>query len=84
MRVALSSLAILSFVLAAPATAQPFYIAKDKAADQCQVVTEKPDANAVDVVGAGLSFATRIEAEAAIKTVRGCEGAAVGRTPAAK
>jgi hypothetical protein len=79
------ALAVMFTAFAVPAAAQPFYIVHDKAADQCQVVTEKPATGAtVELAGDGRSYATQVEAEAAVKTVKGCEGAAAGRTPAAK
>ena len=65
-------LATLAFTPAlaqsAPASEQ-FYIDWDNAAKKCIIVTQKPTDKTVE---GGGPFKTRAEAEAALKTVKGC------------
>jgi hypothetical protein len=71
-RLVLCVLATLAFTPAsaqnAPDSAQ-FYIDWDNAAKKCIVVTQKPTDKTVE---GGGPFRTRAEAEAALKTVKGC------------
>ena len=65
--------ALLAF--AAPAFAQgSFYIVQDATTKKCTIVTERPTATTTTVVGpAGVTYTTRAEAEAGLKTVKVCE-----------
>lgn len=64
----LSALSVLA-VSAVSAQSGQFYLDWDKTTKQCTVVTSKPTDKSI---AGGGPFATRAEAEAAIKTVAGC------------
>ena len=61
--------------LAAPAIAQgSFYIVQDATTKKCTIVSERPTATTTTVVSpSGVTYTTRAEAEAGIKTVKVCE-----------
>jgi hypothetical protein len=71
-RLVLCVLATLAFTPAlaqnAPASGQ-FYIDWDNAAKKCTIVTQKPTDKTIE---GGGPFKTQAEAEAALKTVKGC------------
>ena len=71
-RLVLCVLATLAFTPAlaqnAPASGQ-FYIDWDNAAKKCTIVTQKPTDKTIE---GGGPFKTQAEAEAAVKTVKGC------------
>jgi hypothetical protein len=61
--------------LATPAFAQSFYIVQDTTTKKCTIVSERPTASTMTVVSpAGVTYTTRAEAEAGMKTVKVCEG----------
>jgi hypothetical protein len=78
MRTRLVATAACLAAFAAPALAAEFYIVQDTSTKRCQIVESRPTGRTVVVVGAGRAFATRIEAEAALKTIKVCEGGSVG------
>jgi hypothetical protein len=59
----------------APALAQSsFFIVQDATTKKCSIVSEKPTTTTTTVVGpAGVTYTTRAEAEAGMKTVKVCE-----------
>jgi hypothetical protein len=61
--------------LATPALAQSgFYIVQDAATKKCTIVSERPTTTTTTVVGpAGITYTTRADAEAGMKTVKVCE-----------
>ena len=69
---------IIAATLAAfvsPALAQSsFYIVQDTATKKCTIVSERPTSTTTTVVGpAGVTYTTRADAEAGMKTVKVCE-----------
>ena len=63
--------ALAAFV--SPALAQSiFYIVQDSATKKCTIVSERPTSTTV-VSPAGVTYTTRAEAEAGMKTVKVCE-----------
>lgn len=75
--------ALIAAIAASPAAAQ-FYVIQDRATQQCRVATEKPAGNTGEEAAAGPAYATRVEAEAALKRIPDCGGSATGATPAEK
>lgn len=61
------------FAFVTPAMAAEFYIVQDTATKKCTVVDKKPTVTTT-VVGDGKVYATRQEAQTAVKTVKVCEG----------
>ena len=61
--------------LATPALAQSgFYIVQDATTKKCTIVSERPTSTTTTVVGpSGVTYTTRAEAEAGMKTVKVCE-----------
>lgn len=61
-------------VCAAPALAQSgFYIVQDATTKKCTIVNERPTASTTTVVSpSGVTYTTRTEAEAGMKTVKVC------------
>ena len=65
--------------LATPALAAEFYIVQDTGTKRCTIVKQRPTSQTTVVVGNGKAYATRQEAEGAMKTVKVCEsGGTVG------
>jgi hypothetical protein len=64
---------LIAFV--SPALAQgSFFIVQDATTKKCTIVSEKPTTTTTTVVGpAGVTYTTRSEAEAGMKTVKVCE-----------
>ena len=60
--------------LAAPAFAQSsFYIVQDSATKKCTITSERPTTTTTTVVSpSGVTYTTRAEAEAGMKTVKVC------------
>ena len=60
---------------ATPALAQSsFYIVQDAATKKCTIVSERPTTSTTTVVSpSGVTYTTRSEAEAGMKTVKVCE-----------
>ena len=58
-----------------PALAQSgFYIVQDSATKKCTIVSERPTTTTTTVVSpSGVTYTTRAEAEAGMKTVKVCE-----------
>jgi hypothetical protein len=73
----MNKLAITAALLAltSPALAQSsFYIVQDATTKKCTIVSERPTATTTTVVSpSGVTYTTRAEAEAGIKTVKVCE-----------
>ena len=67
-------IACFALALAVPALAQSsFYIVQDTATKKCSIVTERPTTTTTTVVGpAGVTYTTRADAEASMKTVQVC------------
>jgi hypothetical protein len=65
--------AIVAF--AAPGLAQSgFFIVQDATTKKCTIVSERPTTTTTTMVGpAGVTYTTRAEAEAGMKTVKVCE-----------
>ncbi len=61
--------------LSCPAFAQAaFYVVQDTTTKKCTIVSEKPTVSTMTVVSpGGVTYTTRAEAEAGIKTVKVCE-----------
>jgi len=59
--------------LAAPSLAAEFYIVQDTNTKHCTIVEQRPTAQTTVLVGDGKVYATRGEAEIALKSVRVCE-----------
>jgi hypothetical protein len=62
-------------VLASPVLAQSgFYVVQDGTTKKCTVVSERPTTATTTVVSpSGVTYTTRAEAEAGLKTVKICE-----------
>jgi hypothetical protein len=65
--------ALLAF--ASPVFAQSsFYVVQDATTKKCTIVSERPTATTTTVVSpSGVTYTTRAEAEAGMKTVKVCE-----------
>ena len=64
---------------ATPSLAAEFYIVQDTTTKRCTIVEQRPTSQTMVVVGPGMAFTTRSEAETSMKTVKGCEsGGTVG------
>ena len=63
--------AALVFALATPAFAAQFYVAKDPATKQCQVLNERPDGTTMKMVGSS-AYKSEAEAEQEIQTLSEC------------
>jgi hypothetical protein len=70
-RVALAA-AVLA-AAATPAFAATYYVVQDTKTKKCTIVEEKPTVETMVVVGDGKVFATRAEAEGAVKTITVCQ-----------
>jgi vancomycin permeability regulator SanA len=69
-----TSLAILAVVaIATPALAAEFYVVQDTSTKRCTIVEQKPTSTTMVVVGDGKVYATRAEADAAVKTIAVCK-----------
>jgi hypothetical protein len=63
---------------ATPSLAAEFYVVQDTTTKRCTIVEQRPTQTMV-VVGPGMAFTTRSEAETSMKTVKVCEsGGTVG------
>jgi len=64
---------------ATPSLAAEYYIVQDLSSKRCTIVEQRPTTPTMIVVGPGGTYATRSEAEGAMKTVKVCEsGGTVG------
>jgi hypothetical protein len=66
---------VCAAVLAAfvtPALAAEFYVVQDVKTKKCTIVDKRPTAKETVVVGDGKVYATRVEAETGMKTVKVC------------
>jgi hypothetical protein len=64
---------------ATPSLAAEFYVVQDTTTKRCTIVEQRPTTQTMVVVGPGMAFTTRSEAEASMKTVKVCEsGGTVG------
>jgi len=64
--------------VATPALAAEFYIVQDTSTKRCTIVEQRPTTQTMVVVGDGKVYATRTEAESAMKTVQVCSSGSVG------
>ena len=65
--------ALAAFVLSTQAAvAAEFYIVQDAHIKKCTVVDTKPTTTITTVVGDGVVYKTRVEADSAIKTTKIC------------
>jgi uncharacterized protein YegP (UPF0339 family) len=64
--------AAIVFALATPALAAQFYVAKDPATKQCQVLNARPDGTTMKMVGSG-AYKSEAEAEQAIESLAECK-----------
>jgi hypothetical protein len=79
MRIKLVIAAAAFAASATPSLAAEFYIVQDLSSKRCTIVEQRPTSPMTIVVGPGTAYATRAEAEGAIKTVKVCEsGGTVG------
>jgi hypothetical protein len=79
MRIKLVVAAAAVVASATPSLAAEFYIVQDLTSKRCTIVEQRPTTPTMIVVGPGTAYATRVEAEGAIKTVKVCEsGGTVG------
>jgi hypothetical protein len=66
-------LATTLFAFVTPAMAAEFYIVQDSSTKKCTIVDKKPTVTTTTVVGGdGKVYATREEAQTAMKTVKVC------------
>ncbi len=71
---ALIAATLLTVAVATSALAQSFYIVQDSTTKKCTIVSERPTATTTTIVSpAGVTYTTRAEAEAGLKTVKVCE-----------
>jgi hypothetical protein len=64
---------------ATPSLAAEFWVVQDTTTKRCTIVEQRPTTQTTVVVGGGKAYATRTEAEGAMKTVKVCEtGGTVG------
>jgi hypothetical protein len=79
MRIRLLVAAVGLAAFATPSLAAEFYIVQDTTTKRCTIVEQRPTSQTTVVVGPGIAFTTRAEAEAGMKTVKVCEsGGTVG------
>jgi hypothetical protein len=55
-----------------PVLAAEFYVVQDTTTKKCTIVEKKPTVNTMVVVGGNKVYATRAEAEGAVKTITVC------------
>jgi hypothetical protein len=60
-------------IAATPSLAATYYVVQDTNTKKCTIVEEKPTVQTMVVVGDGKVFATRAEAEGAVKTITVCK-----------
>ena len=64
----------VAVLFAAPALAQGFYIVQDTVTKKCTIVSERPTATTMTIVNpGGVTYTTRADAEAGMKTIKVCE-----------
>ena len=64
---------LLVAAIATPALAQSFFIVQDTATKKCTITTERPTVSTQTIVTpSGVTYTTRAEAEAGLKTVKVC------------
>ena len=64
--------ALMITAVATPALAEEYYVVQDTGTKQCTIVSQKPTTTTTVVVGNGVAYKTRTEAEGAMKTVKVC------------
>ncbi|MBR1174353.1 hypothetical protein JQ617_10350 [Bradyrhizobium sp. KB893862 SZCCT0404] len=64
--------AALLISVAAPASAQSFYVVQDVKTKKCTITESKPTTTETTVVSGDTVYKTRSEAEAGMKTVKVC------------
>jgi hypothetical protein len=70
-RIALAALVLAT--AATPSVAATYYVVQDTSTKKCTIVEEKPTVQTMVVVGDGTVYATRTEAEGAVKTIAVCK-----------
>ncbi len=73
MKTLLSALIVIAVVTPALAVAQ-FFIVRDNKSRQCFVSDTRPSSSTQTIVGDGTIYRSLADAQAAIKTVRACNG----------
>ncbi len=71
MRNLIGALLVAGFVTPALA-ADEFYVVRDTTTKKCTIVDKKPTTTTTTVVGDGMVYKTRTEAETGMKTVKVC------------
>ena len=72
MKLALSAVLLLAFATTAIAQTASFYVVQDAKTKKCTIINQKPTTQETVVVGDGVVYKTRTEAETAMKTVKVC------------
>lgn len=83
MRMKLVVAAVALVASAAPSLAAEFFIVQDTSTKRCTIVEQRPTTPSMVVVGPGGAYATRAQAEGAMKTVKVCESGGTVGGPAA-
>jgi hypothetical protein len=73
MKIRYALVAALLATAASPALAAEFYVVQDASTKKCTIVEKKPTVSTMVVVGDGKVYATRAEAEGAVKTITVCK-----------
>ena len=72
MKIRLALAAAAMVAVATPAMSAEFFVVQDTTTKKCTIVEKRPTEKTVVVVGDGKVFATRAEAEGAVKTITVC------------
>jgi hypothetical protein len=70
-RLALAAAALVA--VATPASSAEFYVVQDTGTKKCTIVEKRPTVKTMVVVGDNKVYATRAEAEGAVKTITVCK-----------
>jgi hypothetical protein len=70
-RLALAAAALVA--VATPALSAEFYVVQDTSTKKCTIVEKRPTVKTMVVVGDNKVYATRAEAEGAVKTITVCK-----------
>ena len=64
---------LLAGIMATPALAAEYYVAKNLSSHKCSIVTHKPDGKSMTMLGSD-AFQTKSAAQQALKGMTGCKG----------
>jgi hypothetical protein len=64
--------AAVAVAVATPALSAEFFVVQDTATKKCTIVEKRPTSKTIVVVGDNKVYATRAEAEGAVKTITVC------------